>query len=196
MAATGYTPISLYYSTTGAAVPVNTNLVNGELAINITDGKLFYKDNGGTVQTLATKATAGLTVPITPANGGTGIANNAANTITFSGNYGLTLTLTNTTSVTMPTSGTLAVLGTAQTFTAAQTFRAASAVRSEAAATQDAVVLAGRAGGTSSYAVTLTPTTLSANRTLTMPDADGTIATTATAVSPGKSIAFALIFGF
>lgn len=39
--------------------------------------------------------------------GGTGEANNSANTITFSGNYGLTLTLSNTTSVTLPTSGTL-----------------------------------------------------------------------------------------
>ena len=67
------------------------------------------------------------------------------------------------------------VTGTANTFTAAQTFRAASAVRSEAAATQDAVVLAGRAGGTSSYAVTLTPTTLSASRTMTLPDANTTI---------------------
>jgi hypothetical protein len=59
----------------------------------------------------------------------------------------------------------------AGTFSAAQTFRAANAVRSEAAATQDAVVLAGRAGGTNSYAVTLTPTTLSASRTVTLPDA-------------------------
>lgn len=67
------------------------------------------------------------------------------------------------------------VTGTANTFTATQTFRAASAVRSEAAATQDAVVLAGRAGGTSSYAVTLTPTTLSASRTMTLPDADTTV---------------------
>jgi len=67
------------------------------------------------------------------------------------------------------------VTGTANTFTAAQTFRAASAVRSEAAATQDAVVLAGRAGGTSSYAVTLTPTTLSASRTMTLPDANTTV---------------------
>jgi hypothetical protein len=48
-------------------------------------------------------------------------------------------------------------------------------VRSEAAATQDAVVLAGRAGGTSSYAVTLTPTTLSASRTMTLPDANTTV---------------------
>jgi len=67
------------------------------------------------------------------------------------------------------------VTGTANTFTAAQTFRAASAVRSDAAATQDAVVLAGRAGGTNSYAVTLTPTTLSASRTMTLPDANTTV---------------------
>jgi len=67
------------------------------------------------------------------------------------------------------------VTGTANTFTAAQTFRAANAVRSEAASTQDAVVLAGRAGGTNSYAVTLTPTTLSASRTMTLPDANTTV---------------------
>lgn len=62
MAATGYTPIQLYYSSTGSAVPLNTNLANGELAINITDGKLFYKDNTSTVQVigwLTTPATAG-----------------------------------------------------------------------------------------------------------------------------------------
>ncbi len=67
---------------------------------------------------------------------------------------------------------TLSTLGLAQTWTAAQTFRAASAVRSEAASTQDAMVLAGRAGGTGSYAVTLTPTTLTASRIATFPDAD------------------------
>jgi len=78
------------------------------------------------------------------------------------------------------------VLGTAQTFTAAQTFRAANAIRSEAASTQDAVVIAGRAGGTSSYAVTFTPTTLSANRTLTLPDASGTILQSGTAVTVGQ----------
>ena len=60
MAATNYTPISLYYSTTASAVPVNTNLVNGELAINITDGKLYYKDNTGTVKVLAGSGGAGV----------------------------------------------------------------------------------------------------------------------------------------
>jgi hypothetical protein len=63
-----------------------------------------------------------------------------------------------------------AATGAANTFTAAQTFRAASAIRSEAASTQDAIVIAGRAGGTSSYAITLTPATLSASRTLTLPE--------------------------
>lgn len=76
--------------------------------------------------------------------------------------------------LTMPAvTDTVATIGTAQTFTAAQTFRAASAVRSEAASTQDAMVIAGRAGGTSSYALTLTPATLSASRTVTFPDGGG-----------------------
>jgi hypothetical protein len=51
------------------------------------------------------------------ANGGTGVANNAANTLTYSGAFGLTLTLTNTTSVTLPTAGILATLTGAETFT-------------------------------------------------------------------------------
>jgi hypothetical protein len=73
MAATNSTPISLYYSTTASTAPLAGNLTNGELAINITDGKLFYKDNGGTVQTIAYKNTPLSTVTGTlpVANGGT-----------------------------------------------------------------------------------------------------------------------------
>ena len=55
MAASGYTPIQLYYSTTASAVPVAGNLANGELALNTNDGKLYYKDSGGTVQLIASK---------------------------------------------------------------------------------------------------------------------------------------------
>jgi hypothetical protein len=55
MAQAGYTPISLYYSTTAAAAPTAGNLVPGELAINITDGKLYYEDNLGVVTLLASK---------------------------------------------------------------------------------------------------------------------------------------------
>jgi hypothetical protein len=60
MAQTNFTPISLYYSTTAAATPTAGNLVAGELALNNNDGKLFYKDSSGVVQTIATKASAAL----------------------------------------------------------------------------------------------------------------------------------------
>lgn len=85
MAAIGYTPISLYYSTTATQVPVNTNLVDGELAINITDGKLYYKDNTGTVKLLASNAA---TTPVTTFSAGTtGFTPNSATSgaVTLSG---------------------------------------------------------------------------------------------------------------
>jgi hypothetical protein len=53
MAASGFTPIQLYYSSTSGAAPVAGNLVDGELAINIREGKLYYKDVSGIVQLLA-----------------------------------------------------------------------------------------------------------------------------------------------
>jgi len=71
MAQSGYTPIQLYYSSTTGNIPTNTNLANGELAINIADGVLFSKDSGGTVRTLAqinsapVTATANYTVTAT-----------------------------------------------------------------------------------------------------------------------------------
>jgi hypothetical protein len=61
MAATGYTPIRLYYSTTAAAVPLAANLAAGELALNVTDGKLYYNDSG-TVKLLASN---GASSPVT-----------------------------------------------------------------------------------------------------------------------------------
>ena len=55
MAQTGYTPIQLYRTATASAAPTAGNLADGELAINTLDGKLFYKDSSGVVQTIATK---------------------------------------------------------------------------------------------------------------------------------------------
>jgi hypothetical protein len=60
MAQSGFTPISLYFTTTAAAAPTAGNLVNGELAINITDGKLYYKDNAGVVKVIAGSGGAGV----------------------------------------------------------------------------------------------------------------------------------------
>jgi hypothetical protein len=59
MAQTGYTPISIYYSTTASAAPTAGSLVAGELAINTNDGVLYYKDSSGVVQKLATKGGVG-----------------------------------------------------------------------------------------------------------------------------------------
>jgi hypothetical protein len=47
---------------------------------------------------------------VSPANGGTGVVNNALATLTRSGNHGLTLTTTGTTALTLPTSGTVATV--------------------------------------------------------------------------------------
>jgi len=62
MAATGYTPISLYYSTTASAAPSSGNLVAGELALNTLDEKLYFKNSAGTVKLLASSAGATGTV--------------------------------------------------------------------------------------------------------------------------------------
>lgn len=101
MAQAGYTPIQLYYSTTVAVAPSAGNLSSGELAINITDGKLFYKDNGGVVQVLATKAAG--TVP------GAGIAystGSAWGSSYSTSGTGTTLALTNSPVLVTPNLGT------------------------------------------------------------------------------------------
>jgi len=140
MAATNFTPISLYYSTTAAAAPLAANLVAGELALNTLDEKLYFKNSSGVVKLLASNAvtapvttitfgTTGLTPStatsgavtvagtLAPANGGTGVSNNAASTLTISGAFATTLTVSGTTGVTLPTTGTLATLAGTETFT-------------------------------------------------------------------------------
>ena len=110
MAATNYTPIQLYYSTTASAAPSAGNLTSGELAINITDGKLYYKDNAGNVQVIATKGAGtigGSNTQIQYNNNGA-LAGNAAMTFN-SGTNTVTLTTLNLTNALGATYG-----GTAQ----------------------------------------------------------------------------------
>jgi hypothetical protein len=62
MAASGFTPIQLYRTTTATAVPLAADLAAGELAINTTDEKLYFKNAAGTVKLLASNsATSGAT---------------------------------------------------------------------------------------------------------------------------------------
>jgi hypothetical protein len=80
MAQTGYTPILIYSSTTASQAPTASNLTNStlgsELAINITDGKLFYKDNANAIQVIGWKTT-----PTTA--GGTGLTSYTAGDLLY-----------------------------------------------------------------------------------------------------------------
>lgn len=94
MAQAGYTPIQLYYSSTTTNVPLAGNLAAGELALNTFDGKLFYKDSSGVVQTLATKASASNTFSagttgFTPNTATSGAVTLAGTLITSNGGTGL-----------------------------------------------------------------------------------------------------------
>jgi hypothetical protein len=198
MAQAGFTPIVTYHSTTASAVPTAGNLSPGELALNINDMKLYCENSSGVVTLLASAAGASGDVTLAGNNAFTGAntfyngtgqtfgtATSSQDGLILAGraggssSYRITLqptTLASSTTLSLPNvTDTVATIGTAQTFTAAQTFRAASAIRSEAASTQDAVVVAGRAGGTNSFASTITPTTLSASRTVTLPDETFTV---------------------
>jgi hypothetical protein len=70
------------------------------------------------------------------------------------------------------------VLASNNAFTGANTFTNATGQIFCQAATQDAILLRGRAGGTSSRTVEIVPTTLTASRVLTAPNVSGTIVTT------------------
>ena len=95
MAQTGYTPISIYYSSTSTNVPTAGNLVAGELAINTADGKLFYKDSAGVVQVIGTKGGVGSSTTTQVLYNSSGLVVGSAN-MTFNGT---TLTLANDASI-------------------------------------------------------------------------------------------------
>jgi hypothetical protein len=215
MAAINFTPISLYYSTTAAAVPSAGNLVAGELALNTLDEKLYFKNSTGTVKLLASSATV---APVT--------------TISF-GSTGLTPATATSGAVTV--AGTLAIAsgGTGQT-TAGAAFNALSPITTTGdlilgngtnSATRLAIGangylltsngttaswVAAPAGGVTTFSAGttgLTPSSATGGAitlagTLAIANG-GTGQTTASAaltalggINTGKSIAMAMIFGF
>ena len=96
MSQSGYTPILIYASGTTGNTPSASNLTSStsgaELALNYYDGKLFYKDNSGTVQVLATKGTG------TIGGSNTQVQYNSSGALAGSANMtfnGTTLTLAN-----------------------------------------------------------------------------------------------------
>lgn len=201
MAQAGYTPIQLYYSSTTSNTPSAGNLADGELAINITDGKLFYKDNGGVVRVIAqTSSVTNVSsisfgsTGLTPSTATTGAVTVAGTLATGNGGTGLT------------------------TFSANQVFYASStsAVGQSSNLTFDGSNLQVGSRGdvrfgdsdNSNWVALQAPATVASNVTFSLPSADGTngqaIITDGSGnlsfgnagISTGKAIAMALIFGF
>ena len=109
MSQSGYTPISLYYSSTASAVPTAGNLVAGELALNNLDGKLFYKDNAGVVQVIGTKGGVGSSTTTQVLYNSSGLVVGSAG-LTFDGtNFATTGTATATRFI--PSGSTIATNG-------------------------------------------------------------------------------------
>ena len=109
-----------------------------------------------------------------------------ANGKTFTCNNTMTFTNTNDVSpVEFGTGGTVVYLSAANAFTGANTFTNATGQTFRPAITQDAIIIQGRAGGTSSYAATFTTAALSANRTITFPNETGTVVTSESTIDGG-----------
>jgi len=97
MAQAGFTPISLYYSTTASAQPTGGNLVAGELALNTLDEKLYFKNSAGTVKLLASSASTTNvqtisfgTTGLTPSTATSGVVTVAGTLAVANGGTGIT----------------------------------------------------------------------------------------------------------
>ena len=160
------------------AIP-NGQLANSSITIGSSAVSL-----GGSLTTIAGLSSVTSTAVVTN-DGGFRVRNTTDNTkqLAFALS-GITGSTTRTLTV-QDASDTIAVLGTDQTLTGANTFRNSSGQRFEQAATQDAILINGRGGGSSSRAVTLTPAALSSDRTITVPDETGTLLTSASTIPGG-----------
>jgi len=127
MAQSGYTPIQLYYSSTATNVPSGANLASGELAINIADGKLYFKNSSNAVTLLAQSSAA-----------------NPVSTISF-GSTGLTPSTATSGAVTV--AGTLAATSGGTSFS---TYATGDIIYASASNT-----LAKLTAGTNGYVLTL-----------------------------------------
>jgi len=116
--------------TTGTSGGILAYTASGTLASSaaLTQYGVVYGGGAGAVPVATANGTTGQAFIATtsgapswgtlgPAGGGTGVANNAAMTVTGSGNFAYTRTLTAATNVTFPTTGTLATLAGSETLT-------------------------------------------------------------------------------
>ena len=189
MAQTGYSKVQIYSSSTATHTPSASNLTNdtngSELAINITDGKLFYKDNSGTVQVLATKGAG------TIGGSNTQVQYNSSGTFAGSANLtfdGTTLTslgfsgpLNGTVGATTANTGAFTTLSASSTVsgTGFSTYLASPpAIGGTAPSTGKFTTLTSTLNvinGATSGAITLAVPAVSGSNTATFPAATGTV---------------------
>jgi hypothetical protein len=147
------------WATPGATLLTANNTVTGSNTFSNTTGQIFTTGTStqdGIVLKGNANGTTSNRVTITPAN--------------LTGNQTLTLP---------DASGTVTLTGANNAFTGANTFyNATGQTFGTATSTNDGIVISGRAGGASSYRATIIPGTLSASRTLTIPDVTGNFVTT------------------
>jgi hypothetical protein len=131
-------------------------------------GQLVFQANLGGAINLAgpnTASTVTFTLPSADGTNGQALVTNGSGTLSFASTGDVTAAGNNA-------------------FTGANTFyNSTGQIFGTGTSTQDGIKITGRAGGSSSYRVTLTPATLSASRTLTLPDATDTVAVLGTAQS-------------
>lgn len=163
-------------TTTGTGVVTaignNTNSANGLAVLN--SSAALPVANGG----LALTSIAARSIPVA----------NSANiytTVTPAAGQSIRINAGNTAweAYTPSTAAGDAVLANNNAFTGANTFYNATGQTFAPATANDGIIVKGRAGGTSTYRVTLATDTLSASRTLTLPNNTGTVLTTGAAVT-------------
>jgi hypothetical protein len=199
MAQAGFTPISLYYSTTASAVPTAGNLVAGELALNTNDGKLYFKNSSNVVTLLAQSGAAS---PVTTISfGTTGLTPSTATSgaVTVAG----TLAIANGgTGASTLAGANIPVTNVANTFTGLQTFAGTSsnADLKTSNILETATVSATAATGTINYDITTQSvlyytSNASANWTVNFRGSSGTSLNTIMATGESMSVSFLVTQG-